>query len=73
MEGDVSLTWHAWDGDSEAVIKAPHAPLPQRPRRFYVPCIILLVVFRLEIIHTVARDIQCASRGVEVGLPMRVR
>lgn len=61
-----SLTSYPRVLDSEAVIKALHAPLPQRPRRFYVPCIIFLLLVRLEIMHAVVRDIQCASRGVEV-------
>ncbi|KAL7620353.1 hypothetical protein AAE478_009347 [Parahypoxylon ruwenzoriense] len=54
--------------DSEAVLK--QSPLPHRPRRFYVPCIIFLIVFRLEIVHRVMHDFQCSSEGVEAFLPV---
>ncbi|RYP58354.1 hypothetical protein DL769_008993 [Monosporascus sp. CRB-8-3] len=56
--------------DSEAIMKGLHTPLPQRPRRFYVPCIIFLVVVRLQIMHRVVHDLQCSSRGVEAFLPV---
>ncbi|RYP17988.1 hypothetical protein DL765_004207 [Monosporascus sp. GIB2] len=56
--------------DSEAIIKGLHTPLPPRPRRFYVPCIIFLIVVRLQIMHRVVHDLQCSSRGVEAFLPV---
>ncbi|RYP56293.1 hypothetical protein DL771_012080 [Monosporascus sp. 5C6A] len=56
--------------DSEAIIKGLHTPLPQRPRRFYVPCIIILIVVRLQIMHKVVHDLQCSSRGVGAFLPV---
>ncbi|KAI1137109.1 glycosyltransferase family 90 protein [Hypoxylon sp. FL0543] len=56
--------------DSEAVLKGMQSSLPHRPRRFYVPCIILLIVFRLEIIHRIMREFQCATEGVEAFLPV---
>ncbi|KAI2604701.1 glycosyltransferase family 90 protein [Hypoxylon sp. NC1633] len=56
--------------DSEAVLKGMQSSLPQRPRRFYVPCIIFLIVFRLEIVHAVMQDFQCAAEGVEAFLPV---
>ncbi|KAH8682407.1 capsular associated protein [Xylariales sp. PMI_506] len=56
--------------DSEAVFKGLKSSLPQRPRRFYIPCIILLVAIRLEIIHRVVYDFQCTMRGVEAFLPL---
>ncbi|RYP03948.1 hypothetical protein DL764_004782 [Monosporascus ibericus] len=56
--------------DSEAIIKGLHTPLPQRPRRLYVPCIIFLTVARLQIMHRVVHDLQCSSRGVEAFLPV---
>ncbi|OTB19385.1 glycosyltransferase family 90 protein [Daldinia sp. EC12] len=56
--------------DSEAVLKGMQSSLPHRPRRFYVPCIILLIVFRLEIAHQVLTSFQCASEGVESFLPV---
>ncbi|OTA99390.1 glycosyltransferase family 90 protein [Hypoxylon sp. CI-4A] len=56
--------------DSEAVLKGMHSSLPQRPRRFYVPCIIFLIVFRLEIVHKVMQDFQCSAKGIEAFLPV---
>ncbi|KAI2630384.1 glycosyltransferase family 90 protein [Hypomontagnella submonticulosa] len=56
--------------DSEAILKGMQSSLPQRPRRFYVPCIIFLIVFRLEIVHEVMRSFQCATEGVEAFLPV---
>ncbi|KAI1500250.1 hypothetical protein F5X99DRAFT_386941 [Biscogniauxia marginata] len=56
--------------DSEAVLKGSQSFLPQRPRRFYVPCIIILVVIRLEILHSVVYDFQCSMEGVEAFLPL---
>ncbi|KAI5864761.1 glycosyltransferase family 90 protein [Durotheca rogersii] len=54
--------------DSEAVLKQSSL-LPHRPRRFYIPCVILLVIIRLEIAHRVMDDFQCATEGVEAFLP----
>ncbi|KAI1800480.1 glycosyltransferase family 90 protein [Daldinia bambusicola] len=56
--------------DSEAVLKGMQSSLPHRPRRLYTPCIILLIVFRLEIVHQVVTNFQCASEGVEAFLPV---
>lgn len=56
--------------DSEAVLKGMQSSMPHRPRRFYLPCIIFLIVFRLEIIHTVINDFQCTTEGIEAFLPV---
>ncbi|KAH9892954.1 glycosyltransferase family 90 protein [Xylariomycetidae sp. FL2044] len=56
--------------DSEAVIKGSYSSMPQRPRRFYVPCIIILLVVRLELVLDVVYDHQCSSRGIEAFLPL---
>ncbi|KAI6088132.1 glycosyltransferase family 90 protein [Hypoxylon rubiginosum] len=56
--------------DSEAALKGMQSSIPHRPRRFYVPCIILLIVFRLEIVHTVVQDFQCSVEGIEAFLPV---
>ncbi|KAI1638924.1 hypothetical protein F4809DRAFT_196708 [Biscogniauxia mediterranea] len=56
--------------DSEAALKGSQSFLPQRPRRFYVPCIIVLVVVRLEALHRVSYDFQCSAEGVEAFLPL---
>ncbi|KAI1392768.1 glycosyltransferase family 90 protein [Hypoxylon trugodes] len=56
--------------DSEAVLKGMQSSMPHRPRRFYLPCIIFLIVFRLEIAHKVMNDFQCATEGIEAFLPV---
>ncbi|KAI0452533.1 hypothetical protein F5B21DRAFT_483307 [Xylaria acuta] len=56
--------------DSDAVLKASSSSLPPRPRRFYVPCIIFLVIFRLELSYKGLRDFQCSAAGVEAFLPL---
>ncbi|KAI0144531.1 hypothetical protein GGR57DRAFT_481778 [Xylariaceae sp. FL1272] len=56
--------------DSDAVLKTSPSSLPPRPRRFYVPCIIVLIVLRLEIVHSVLYDFQCSALGVEAFLPL---
>ncbi|KAI1338286.1 glycosyltransferase family 90 protein [Xylariaceae sp. FL0016] len=56
--------------DSDAVIKGSASSLPQRPRRYYIPCIIALIVMRLEIMNKVVHDFQCSSEGVEAFLPL---
>ncbi|KAK8016336.1 hypothetical protein PG993_014525, partial [Apiospora rasikravindrae] len=56
--------------DSDAPFKSFRSSLPQRPRRFYLPCIIILIVIRLEILQEVVYDFQCTAQGVEVFLPV---
>ncbi|KAK8008663.1 Beta-1-2-xylosyltransferase 1 [Apiospora marii] len=56
--------------DSGAPFKSFRSSLPQRPRRFYLPCIIILIVIRLEILQEVVYDFQCTAQGVEVFLPV---
>ncbi|KAI1827789.1 hypothetical protein F4861DRAFT_491211 [Xylaria intraflava] len=54
--------------DSDAVLKASSSSLPPRPRRIYVPCIIVLIILRLEFSYTVLRDFQCSNANVEAFL-----
>ncbi|KAI0434981.1 hypothetical protein F5Y09DRAFT_294410 [Xylaria sp. FL1042] len=56
--------------DSDAVLKASSSSLPPRPRRFYVPCIIILVILRLELSYRSLRDFQCSTPGIEAFLPL---
>ncbi|KAI1751872.1 hypothetical protein F4782DRAFT_503445 [Xylaria castorea] len=56
--------------DSDAVLKASSSSLPPRPRRFYVPCIIFLIILRLELSYGSLRDFQCSVVGVESFLPL---
>lgn len=57
--------------DSDAVLKASSSSLPPRPRRFYVPCIIVLIVLRLELSYRSLRDFQCSAAGIEVSVSLR--
>ncbi|KAI1331405.1 hypothetical protein F5Y16DRAFT_359862 [Xylariaceae sp. FL0255] len=56
--------------DSDAILKASPSSLPPRPRRFYIPCIIILIVLRLEICHTILYNFQCSTAGIEAFLPL---
>ncbi|KAH6657863.1 capsular associated protein [Truncatella angustata] len=55
--------------DSEAVFKDIKSSLPQRPRKHYIPSIVVLIVIRLEILCRVVYDLQCTVQGVEAFLP----
>ncbi|KAL2754957.1 glycosyltransferase family 90 protein [Sodiomyces alcalophilus JCM 7366] len=39
--------------------------VPKRPRRYFVPVVVLCIVVRLELFHQVAAKIQCSTPGVE--------
>ncbi|KAI0015408.1 hypothetical protein F4780DRAFT_87556 [Xylariomycetidae sp. FL0641] len=54
--------------DADVTPKGSAALIPHRPRRFYVPCIIILVILRIEILNTVIRDFQCSNAGIEAYL-----
>ncbi|KAI0006490.1 glycosyltransferase family 90 protein [Xylariaceae sp. FL0662B] len=56
--------------DSEAVLKGMQSSLPHRPRRFYIPCIIVLIVVRLETMHRIMYNFQCTTEGIETFLPV---
>ncbi|KAI0976864.1 hypothetical protein F4678DRAFT_414854 [Xylaria arbuscula] len=56
--------------DSDAVLKASSSSLPPRPRRFYTPCIIILIILRLEISYRALHDFQCSTAGIEAFLPL---
>ncbi|KAI0390292.1 hypothetical protein F5Y17DRAFT_72216 [Xylariaceae sp. FL0594] len=56
--------------DSDAVLKASSSSLPPRPRRYYIPCIIILILLRLEVSYRVLQDYQCSVSGLEAFLPL---
>ncbi|KAI0109151.1 hypothetical protein GGR51DRAFT_108003 [Nemania sp. FL0031] len=56
--------------DSDAILKSSSSSLPPRPRRFYVPCIIALIVIRLELYYRGLYDFQCTTPSVEAFLPV---
>ncbi|KAK9420367.1 putative Capsular associated protein [Seiridium unicorne] len=55
--------------DSDAVFQGLKGSLPHRPRRYYFPCVIILIVIRLELFYRVVYDFQCTVQGVEAFLP----
>ncbi|KAI1132756.1 hypothetical protein F5Y10DRAFT_185293 [Nemania abortiva] len=56
--------------DSDAIFKSSSSSLPPRPRRFYIPCIVVLAILRLELFYRGLHDFQCAAAGVEAFLPV---
>ncbi|KAI1115737.1 hypothetical protein F5Y14DRAFT_410078 [Nemania sp. NC0429] len=56
--------------DSDAILKASSLSLPPRPRRFYIPCIIVFIIIRLELSYRGLSDFQCSTPGVEAFLPL---
>ncbi|RFU77809.1 glycosyltransferase family 90 [Trichoderma arundinaceum] len=59
---DESLPGAASD---EALLKGSSAHLPNRPRRWSLPALILVIVLRLEVFHLVNKQQQCATPGLE--------
>lgn len=55
--------------EEKSVLHPDEAPpsLPRRPRRYFVPALVLCLVIRLELFHRVAAQIQCSAPGVEVS------
>ncbi|KAM0245571.1 hypothetical protein ACHAQJ_010526 [Trichoderma viride] len=49
----------------EALLKGSSAHLPNRPRRWSLPVLILAIVLRLEVFHLVNKQQQCATPGLE--------
>ncbi|KAB5584778.1 glycosyltransferase family 90 protein [Coniochaeta sp. 2T2.1] len=49
--------------------KNPQTNLPKRPRRYFLPAVVVAVVFRLELFRIASDDLQCAAPGVELFLP----
>jgi hypothetical protein len=50
----------------DALLKGSSTHLPNRPRRWSLPVLILAIVFRLEVFHLVNKQQQCATPGLEV-------
>ncbi|KAF9878642.1 capsular associated protein [Colletotrichum karsti] len=72
------LTWGAsylakWlpgaDGrfdESKVASKGTFEPsIPARPRRYFVPLLVFLIFFRLEVFHRVTAQLQCSTPGIQ--------
>ncbi|KAK4242686.1 glycosyltransferase [Achaetomium macrosporum] len=58
--------------DELGPLKATRTNLPKKPRRYFLPGLIICVVLRLEIFHHVTFDLQCSKAGIEACLPLLI-
>ncbi|KAK3329499.1 glycosyltransferase family 90 protein [Apodospora peruviana] len=42
--------------------------LPKKPRRYFIPGLVLCIIVRLEMFHRVSSDLQCSKPGIEAFL-----
>ncbi|KAK4444092.1 glycosyltransferase [Podospora aff. communis PSN243] len=56
--------------DDLGVLRASRASLPKKPRRYFLPAVVVCIILRLEAFHRVSYDLQCSSPGVESWLPL---
>jgi hypothetical protein len=55
--------------DERAPLKVKRTDLPKKPRRYFLPALVLCIILRLEIFHRVSSDLQCSKPGIEVRAP----
>ncbi|KAL2259720.1 hypothetical protein VTK26DRAFT_6483 [Humicola hyalothermophila] len=53
-------------------LKVAHVKLPKKPRRYFLPALVLCIVLRLEIFHRVTYDLQCSKPGIEAFLALAI-
>ncbi|KAK0657160.1 glycosyltransferase family 90 protein [Cercophora newfieldiana] len=58
--------------DDLGVLRLSRVSLPRKPRRYFLPCLVVCIILRLEAFHRVSYDIQCSSPGIESWLPLFV-
>ncbi|KAL2199083.1 glycosyltransferase family 90 protein [Corynascus similis CBS 632.67] len=58
--------------DERAPLKVKRSNLPKKPRRYFLPVLVLCIIMRLEIFHRVSRDLQCSKPGIEAFLPLAI-
>ncbi|KAH6650959.1 glycosyltransferase family 90 protein [Chaetomium tenue] len=58
--------------DERAPLKVKRVNLPKKPRRYFLPALVLCVILRLEIFHRVSLDLQCSKPGIEAFLPLLI-
>ncbi|KAH6608994.1 glycosyltransferase family 90 protein [Trichoderma cornu-damae] len=51
--------------DEALLLQGSGAHLPNRPRKWFLPALIFIVVLRLEVLHLVNKQQQCATPGLE--------
>lgn len=61
------------DQGKEPANRGNNALIPNRPKRYFLPALVVCVVVRLELFNRVNYQQQCAAPGIEVsqqGLPL---
>lgn len=68
------LAWIAYLGTDPRVaddelgpLKLARANLPKKPRRYFLPLLVICIILRLEAFHRVTFDLQCSKPGVQVS------
>ncbi|KAK0631741.1 glycosyltransferase family 90 protein [Immersiella caudata] len=56
--------------DDLGVLRVSRATLPKKPRRYFLPVLVVCIILRLEAFHRVSYDLQCSSPGIESWLPL---
>lgn len=56
--------------DELAPLKVKRTNLPKKPRRYFLPALVVCIILRLEIFHRVTLDLQCSKPGIEVSQPL---
>src|SRR3569833_1445912 len=54
--------------DGLVIYGEAHLNLPKRPRRFFLPVLVICIIFRLELFNRITFDLQCSTPGLEVSL-----
>ncbi|KAK0731374.1 glycosyltransferase family 90 protein [Lasiosphaeris hirsuta] len=56
--------------DDSGPLRVPRPNLPKKPRRYFLPMLVICILLRLEIFHRVSFDLQCSRSGIEAWLPL---
>ncbi|KAK3341320.1 glycosyltransferase family 90 protein [Lasiosphaeria hispida] len=56
--------------DDSGPLRVPRPNLPKKPRRYFLPMLVMCIILRLEIFHRVSFDLQCSRSGIEAWLPL---
>ncbi|KAK0630003.1 glycosyltransferase family 90 protein [Bombardia bombarda] len=51
-------------------LRAARVSLPKKPRRYFLPILVVCIILRLELFHRVTLDLQCSSPGIESFFPL---
>ncbi|KAK4105671.1 glycosyltransferase family 90 protein [Parathielavia hyrcaniae] len=58
--------------DESGPLKVKRTNLHKKPRRYFLPGLIVCIIFRLEIFHRVTLDLPCSKPGIEAFLPLLI-